>query len=153
MCMLLQVRAIDNGSPPRYTDHSLTINILDINDNAPVIESQRGYNVSISEVGTRSHNRLHNSIHLFITVQCLFHLNEASVMMLIVECWRRHFRPARDSDRQRHRPQRHAVLLHHRWKPRPDLPHGPGDRRDGDEAGASRPRAPAGVSTHCHCRR
>ncbi|KAK2824047.1 hypothetical protein Q5P01_021222 [Channa striata] len=46
---LLKVRAIDNGSPPRYTDHSLTINILDVNDNAPVIESQRGYNVSISE--------------------------------------------------------------------------------------------------------
>lgn len=51
MCVLLQVRAIDNGSPPRHTDHSLTINILDVNDNAPVIESQRGYNVSISEVG------------------------------------------------------------------------------------------------------
>lgn len=51
MCMLLQVRAIDNGSPPRHRDHSLTINILDVNDNAPVIESQRGYNVSISEVG------------------------------------------------------------------------------------------------------
>ncbi|XP_028278698.1 cadherin-23 [Parambassis ranga] len=46
---LLRVRAIDNGSPPRYTDLSLTINILDVNDNAPVIESQRGYNVSISE--------------------------------------------------------------------------------------------------------
>ncbi|XP_055358213.1 cadherin-23 isoform X2 [Betta splendens] len=46
---LLKVRAIDNGSPPRYTDHSLTINILDVNDNAPVIQSQRGYNVSISE--------------------------------------------------------------------------------------------------------
>ncbi|XP_053189417.1 cadherin-23 isoform X2 [Scomber japonicus] len=46
---LLKVRAIDNGSPPRHTDHSLTINILDVNDNAPVIESQRGYNVSISE--------------------------------------------------------------------------------------------------------
>ncbi|XP_038594037.1 cadherin-23-like [Micropterus salmoides] len=46
---LLKVRATDNGSPPRYTDHSLTINILDVNDNAPVIESQRGYNVSISE--------------------------------------------------------------------------------------------------------
>lgn len=51
MFMLYQVRAIDNGSPPRHRDHSLTINILDINDNAPVIESQRGYNVSISEVG------------------------------------------------------------------------------------------------------
>uniref|UniRef100_A0A8D3DQ62 Cadherin-23 n=1 Tax=Scophthalmus maximus TaxID=52904 RepID=A0A8D3DQ62_SCOMX len=46
---LLKVRASDNGSPPRHTDHALTINILDINDNAPVIESQRGYNVSISE--------------------------------------------------------------------------------------------------------
>uniref|UniRef100_A0A3P8WJC5 Cadherin-23 n=1 Tax=Cynoglossus semilaevis TaxID=244447 RepID=A0A3P8WJC5_CYNSE len=46
---LLKVRASDNGSPPRHTDHSLTINILDVNDNAPVIESQRGYNVSISE--------------------------------------------------------------------------------------------------------
>ncbi|TKS85340.1 Cadherin-23 Otocadherin [Collichthys lucidus] len=46
---LLKVRAIDNGSPPRHSDHSLTVNILDVNDNAPVIESQRGYNVSISE--------------------------------------------------------------------------------------------------------
>ncbi|XP_028324077.1 cadherin-23 isoform X1 [Gouania willdenowi] len=46
---LLKVRASDNGSPPRHTDYSLTVNILDINDNAPVIESQRGYNVSISE--------------------------------------------------------------------------------------------------------
>lgn len=46
---------MDNGSPPRYTDHSLTINILDVNDNPPVIESQRGYNVSISEVGTDSY--------------------------------------------------------------------------------------------------
>lgn len=55
MCMLLQVRAIDGGSPPRYSDHSLTINILDINDNAPVIESLKGYNVSISEVGMHYH--------------------------------------------------------------------------------------------------
>src|SRR4029434_9281440 len=45
-----QVRALDNGSPPRYTDHFLTINILDVNDNGPVIHSPRGYNVSISEV-------------------------------------------------------------------------------------------------------
>lgn len=60
MCMLLQVRAIDNGSPPKHTDHSLTINILDVNDNAPVIESQRGYNVSISEVGdTLAHHMKH----------------------------------------------------------------------------------------------
>ncbi|XP_027861757.1 cadherin-23 isoform X2 [Xiphophorus couchianus] len=46
---LLKVRATDNGSPTRYTDHSLTVNILDVNDNAPVIESQRGYNVSVNE--------------------------------------------------------------------------------------------------------
>ncbi|KAJ3610697.1 hypothetical protein NHX12_022789, partial [Muraenolepis orangiensis] len=48
---LLKVRAMDNGSPPRHTDHSLTVNILDVNDNAPVVESRRGYNVSVSEVG------------------------------------------------------------------------------------------------------
>lgn len=54
MCILSQVRAADNGSPPRHTDHSLTINILDVNDNAPVIESQKGYNVSISEVGAHT---------------------------------------------------------------------------------------------------
>ncbi|XP_008428317.1 cadherin-23 isoform X2 [Poecilia reticulata] len=48
-CYLLKVRATDNGSPTRYTDHSLTVNILDVNDNAPVIESQRGYNVSVNE--------------------------------------------------------------------------------------------------------
>ncbi|XP_062375049.1 cadherin-23 [Sardina pilchardus] len=46
---LLKVRALDSGSPPRYTDHSLTINILDVNDNGPVVQSPRGYNVSISE--------------------------------------------------------------------------------------------------------
>lgn len=51
---LSQVRAADNGSPPRHTDHSLTINILDVNDNPPVIESQKGYNVSISEVRAHS---------------------------------------------------------------------------------------------------
>uniref|UniRef100_A0A8C9TL15 Cadherin-related 23 n=1 Tax=Scleropages formosus TaxID=113540 RepID=A0A8C9TL15_SCLFO len=46
---LLKVRAMDNGSPPRYTDLSLTVNIVDVNDNVPVIESRAGYNVSISE--------------------------------------------------------------------------------------------------------
>lgn len=57
------MRATDNGSPPRHTDHSLTINILDVNDNPPVIENQKGYNVSISEVATVSY--LHNAaIHL-----------------------------------------------------------------------------------------
>lgn len=58
MCILSQVRATDNGSPPRHTDHSLTINILDVNDNAPVIESQKGYNVSISEVGPHSESKI-----------------------------------------------------------------------------------------------
>uniref|UniRef100_A0A8C8FMF7 Cadherin domain-containing protein n=1 Tax=Oncorhynchus tshawytscha TaxID=74940 RepID=A0A8C8FMF7_ONCTS len=37
------------GVPPRYRDLPLIINILDVNDNTPVIESQVGYNVSISE--------------------------------------------------------------------------------------------------------
>ncbi|KAK1791202.1 hypothetical protein P4O66_013223 [Electrophorus voltai] len=46
---LLKVRATDNGSPPRSTDRSLTVNIVDVNDNAPVIQSPRGYNISISE--------------------------------------------------------------------------------------------------------
>ncbi|XP_046692113.1 cadherin-23 isoform X2 [Silurus meridionalis] len=46
---LLKVRALDSGSPPRSTDHSLTVNIVDVNDNAPVVQSPRGYNVSVSE--------------------------------------------------------------------------------------------------------
>ncbi|KAL0964189.1 hypothetical protein UPYG_G00320520 [Umbra pygmaea] len=46
---LLKLRATDSGVPPRYSDFSLTINILDINDNAPVIQRPGGYNVSISE--------------------------------------------------------------------------------------------------------
>lgn len=50
LCMYVQVRARDNGSPPRFTDHSLTVNIMDVNDNAPVVQSPRGYNVSVSEV-------------------------------------------------------------------------------------------------------
>uniref|UniRef100_A0AAY4DS48 Cadherin-23 n=1 Tax=Denticeps clupeoides TaxID=299321 RepID=A0AAY4DS48_9TELE len=46
---ILRVRAVDNGSPSRYSDLSLTINILDVNDNTPVIQSPRGINISISE--------------------------------------------------------------------------------------------------------
>uniref|UniRef100_A0A4W5Q4X2 Cadherin-23 n=1 Tax=Hucho hucho TaxID=62062 RepID=A0A4W5Q4X2_9TELE len=46
---LLKVRAMDSGVPPRYRDLPLIINILDVNDNTPVIESQWGYNVSVSE--------------------------------------------------------------------------------------------------------
>lgn len=41
---------MDNGSPARFTDLSLTVNIMDINDNPPVLQSPRGYNVSVSEV-------------------------------------------------------------------------------------------------------
>uniref|UniRef100_A0A8C2E0H1 Cadherin-related 23 n=1 Tax=Cyprinus carpio TaxID=7962 RepID=A0A8C2E0H1_CYPCA len=46
---LLKVRAMDSCSPPRFTDVSLTVNILDVNDNPPVLQSPRGYNVSVSE--------------------------------------------------------------------------------------------------------
>uniref|UniRef100_A0A8C7LMU9 Cadherin-23 n=1 Tax=Oncorhynchus mykiss TaxID=8022 RepID=A0A8C7LMU9_ONCMY len=46
---LLKVRAMDSGVPPHYSDLSLIVNILDVNDNTPIIESQGGYNVSISE--------------------------------------------------------------------------------------------------------
>lgn len=71
MCVLLQVRASDNGSPPRHTDHSLTINILDVNDNAPVIESQRGYNVSISEVGKCLHST-YTELYPGVIPHCLY---------------------------------------------------------------------------------
>uniref|UniRef100_A0A8C8FMA8 Cadherin domain-containing protein n=1 Tax=Oncorhynchus tshawytscha TaxID=74940 RepID=A0A8C8FMA8_ONCTS len=47
--LAVRVRAMDSGVPPRYRDLPLIINILDVNDNTPVIESQVGYNVSISE--------------------------------------------------------------------------------------------------------
>lgn len=66
------------------------------------------------------------------------------------ECGRWYFSPPGDGYGPGHRPQRHALLLHHRREPGPDLSHGPHDRRDGDTAGASRPRAPAGVHTHRH---
>ncbi|KAL2082875.1 hypothetical protein ACEWY4_020648 [Coilia grayii] len=46
---LLKVRALDNGTPRRFTDHSVTINVLDVNDNVPVVQSPRGYNVSVNE--------------------------------------------------------------------------------------------------------
>lgn len=70
--------------------------------------------------------------------------------MWIAECWRRYVSPPGDGYWPWHRPQRHAVLLHNCWKPGPDLPNGPCDRRDGDTSGPSGPRAPARVSTHCH---
>lgn len=83
MHMLIQVRATDNGSPPRHTDHSLTINILDVNDNAPVIESQRGYNVSINEVGTHSYNTW---CKMLILSPCDLPLDLVSVCLYVSLC-------------------------------------------------------------------
>uniref|UniRef100_A0A803VQB2 Cadherin-23 n=1 Tax=Ficedula albicollis TaxID=59894 RepID=A0A803VQB2_FICAL len=39
----------DGGVPPRRKEHILRVNILDVNDNPPVIDSPFGYNVSVSE--------------------------------------------------------------------------------------------------------
>uniref|UniRef100_A0A8C3XYW0 Cadherin-23 n=1 Tax=Catharus ustulatus TaxID=91951 RepID=A0A8C3XYW0_CATUS len=39
----------DGGDPPRRKEHILRVNILDVNDNPPVIDSPFGYNVSVSE--------------------------------------------------------------------------------------------------------
>ncbi|XP_069096663.1 cadherin-23-like [Pleurodeles waltl] len=46
---VLRIQASDSGSPPRRTQHTVTINVLDVNDNPPVIERPLGYNVSINE--------------------------------------------------------------------------------------------------------
>ena len=51
---------MDSGVPPHYSDLSLIVNILDVNDNTPIIESQGGYNVSISEV-----RHAHTSVSLY----------------------------------------------------------------------------------------
>ncbi|NXN93926.1 CAD23 protein, partial [Rhinopomastus cyanomelas] len=45
----LRVQASDGGVPPRRKEHTLRVNILDVNDNPPIIESPFGYNVSVSE--------------------------------------------------------------------------------------------------------
>ncbi|XP_026707653.1 cadherin-23 isoform X3 [Athene cunicularia] len=45
----LRIQASDGGVPPRRKEHTLRVNILDVNDNPPVIESPFGYNVSVSE--------------------------------------------------------------------------------------------------------
>uniref|UniRef100_A0A8C5U7Y6 Cadherin-23 n=1 Tax=Malurus cyaneus samueli TaxID=2593467 RepID=A0A8C5U7Y6_9PASS len=39
----------DGGVPPRRKEHTLRVNVLDVNDNPPVIDSPFGYNVSVSE--------------------------------------------------------------------------------------------------------
>ncbi|XP_043912879.1 cadherin-23 [Protopterus annectens] len=46
---ILTIQASDRGSPPRKTDHILTVNILDVNDNRPVIQNRNSYNVTINE--------------------------------------------------------------------------------------------------------
>lgn len=74
------MRAADNGSPPKHTDHSLTINILDVNDNSPVIESQKGYNVSISEV--RAHS-IYKHMGFFSPLDLLFLYVSACISMLL----------------------------------------------------------------------
>nr|XP_026651633.1 cadherin-23 [Zonotrichia albicollis] len=45
----LRIQASDGGIPPRRKEHILRVNILDVNDNPPVIDSPFGYNVSVSE--------------------------------------------------------------------------------------------------------
>ncbi|NWU62549.1 CAD23 protein, partial [Pterocles burchelli] len=45
----LRVQASDGGVPPRRKEHTLQVNILDVNDNPPIIDSPFGYNVSVSE--------------------------------------------------------------------------------------------------------
>ncbi|XP_071987316.1 cadherin-23 isoform X2 [Engystomops pustulosus] len=45
----LKIQASDNGSPPRRTDFTLTVNVIDVNDNPPIINSPFGYNVSVFE--------------------------------------------------------------------------------------------------------
>ncbi|XP_063814850.1 cadherin-23 isoform X3 [Pseudophryne corroboree] len=45
----LKIQASDKGSPPRRTDYTLTVNVLDVNDNPPLINSPFGYNVSVFE--------------------------------------------------------------------------------------------------------
>ncbi|XP_039176462.1 cadherin-23 isoform X6 [Crotalus tigris] len=45
----LQIQAADQGVPARKKEHTLRVNILDVNDNSPVIINQYGYNVSINE--------------------------------------------------------------------------------------------------------
>uniref|UniRef100_A0A8D0BYG7 Cadherin-23 n=1 Tax=Salvator merianae TaxID=96440 RepID=A0A8D0BYG7_SALMN len=45
----LKIQAADKGVPPRRKEHTLRVNILDVNDNPPVIANPHGYNVSVNE--------------------------------------------------------------------------------------------------------
>ncbi|XP_044881403.1 cadherin-23 isoform X13 [Mauremys mutica] len=45
----LKIQASDSGVPPRRKEHTLRVNILDVNDNPPIIGNPFGYNVSVNE--------------------------------------------------------------------------------------------------------
>ncbi|XP_015278377.1 PREDICTED: cadherin-23 [Gekko japonicus] len=45
----LKIQAADRGIPLRRKEHTLRVNILDANDNPPVITNPYGYNVSVNE--------------------------------------------------------------------------------------------------------
>nr|XP_032643953.1 cadherin-23 [Chelonoidis abingdonii] len=45
----LKIQASDSGIPPRRKEHTLRVNILDVNDNPPIIGNPFGYNVSVNE--------------------------------------------------------------------------------------------------------
>ncbi|CAM4603210.1 unnamed protein product, partial [Caretta caretta] len=45
----LKIQASDSGVPPRRKEHALRVNILDVNDNPPIIGNPFGYNVSVNE--------------------------------------------------------------------------------------------------------
>uniref|UniRef100_A0ACB8F8N9 Cadherin-23 n=1 Tax=Sphaerodactylus townsendi TaxID=933632 RepID=A0ACB8F8N9_9SAUR len=45
----LKIQAADRGIPSRRKEHIVKVNILDVNDNPPVITNPYGYNVSVNE--------------------------------------------------------------------------------------------------------
>ncbi|KAG6937290.1 cadherin related 23 [Chelydra serpentina] len=45
----LRIQASDSGVPPRRKEHTLRVNVLDVNDNPPIIGNPFGYNVSVNE--------------------------------------------------------------------------------------------------------
>lgn len=72
---------------------------------------------------------------------------------VVLECGGWYIGPACRSDGSWHRTQRHAVVLHHRWEPGPDLQNRPYDGRDSDPTVTSWQRKTAAVHTHCDCGR
>lgn len=59
----LQIQASDSGVPPRRKEHTLRVNILDVNDNPPIIGNPFGYNVSVNEVSSSA--ALYNRVSVF----------------------------------------------------------------------------------------